>query len=176
MNPSNLSGLRAESEFELMSAVVWTVISEEHATRDNTANRPGLQRLLAGFRPFLQTERNLHPLHLIEQISYEQLLSASIARFHFITIDKRSDSICALQLRAAPWRADSRFSIYGDGRNYLDISFYGLYKLARARRKPRLHQSPPAAFLAGSWDLQVSQSYCELKANAFLLLHFYTRF
>lgn len=68
---------------------------------------------------------NLHPRHLIEQISYEQLLSASIARFHFITADKRSDSICALQLRAGPWCADSRSSIYGDGRNYLDISFYG---------------------------------------------------
>lgn len=48
--------------------------------------------------PSLQTERNPHPLHLIEQISYEQLLSASMARFHFITADKRSDSICALQL------------------------------------------------------------------------------
>lgn len=56
----------------------------------------------------LQTERNLHLLHLIEQISYEQLLSASIARFHFITTDKKPDSICALQLRAGPWRADSR--------------------------------------------------------------------
>lgn len=60
------------------------------------ANRLGAPAIQ--FFPSLQTDRNLYPLHLIEQISYKQLLSASIARFYFITTDKRSDSICALQL------------------------------------------------------------------------------
>lgn len=45
-------------------------------------------------------QRNLHPLRLIEQISYEQLLPVKMTPFHFITADKRSDSICMLQLSA----------------------------------------------------------------------------
>lgn len=45
-------------------------------------------------------QRNLHPLRLIEQISYEQLLPVKMTPSHFITADKRSDSICMLQLSA----------------------------------------------------------------------------
>lgn len=44
--------------------------------------------------------RCLHSLQIIEQISNEQLLPVKMTRFHFITMDKRSDSICMLQLSA----------------------------------------------------------------------------
>lgn len=81
-----------------MSAVVCAVISEERARGDNTANRPDRSACWWILSVSPDRGENLHPRHLIEQISYEQLLSASIARFHFITADKRSDSICALQL------------------------------------------------------------------------------
>lgn len=42
----------------------------------------------------------LHPLRIIEQISNEQLLPVKMTRFHFIAMDKRSDSICMLHLSA----------------------------------------------------------------------------
>lgn len=54
-------------------------------------------------------QKNLHPPWLIEQISYEQLLSINTTCFHFIAMDKRSDSICILQLSAAEKLADSCF-------------------------------------------------------------------
>lgn len=52
----------------------------------------------APLRGSVPPDRNLHPPHLIEQISRKQLLSASAARFRFITADKRPDNIWALQL------------------------------------------------------------------------------
>lgn len=54
-------------------------------------------------------QRNLHPLRLIEQISDEQLLPVKMTLSHFITADKRSDSICMLQLSAIPKLARSCF-------------------------------------------------------------------
>lgn len=44
--------------------------------------------------------RCLYSLRIIEQISNEQLLPVKMTCFHFITMDKRSDSICMLQLSA----------------------------------------------------------------------------
>lgn len=54
-------------------------------------------------------QTNLHPPRLIEQISYEQLLPVKVTRFHFIATDKRSDSICILQLSAVLKLTDSYF-------------------------------------------------------------------
>lgn len=88
-------------------------------------------------------QRNLHPLRLIEQISYEQLLPVKMTLSHFITADKRSDSICMLQLSAIPTLARSLLSIYHDKHNYLNISFYGFYKSTDAQSMPSVHQLQP---------------------------------
>lgn len=53
-----------------------------------------------GGPPGLKNNLRLHPLRIIEQISYEQLLPVKMTRYHFIAMDKRSDSICMLQLSA----------------------------------------------------------------------------
>lgn len=88
-------------------------------------------------------QRNLHPLRLIEQISYEQLLPVKMTRFHFIATDKRSDGICILQLSAILKLADSCFPIYHDKHNYLNISFYGFYKSPGAQSMQSVHQLQP---------------------------------
>lgn len=50
--------------------------------------------------PGLRNNLRQHPPRIIEQISYEQLLPVKMTCFHFIAVDKRSDSICMLQLSA----------------------------------------------------------------------------
>lgn len=53
-----------------------------------------------GGPPGLRNNLRLHPLCIIEQISCEQLLPVKMTRFGFIATDKRSGSICMLQLSA----------------------------------------------------------------------------
>lgn len=88
-------------------------------------------------------QRNLHPLCLIEQISDEQLLPVKMTLSHFITADKRSVSICMLQLSAIARNCPLLLSMYHDKHNYLNISFYGFDKSTDARSMPSVHQLQP---------------------------------